>query len=622
MRPYDCDKSIGDARRSFNRGSGRLDVGNQVTELAGRKRPVDDDFKRGFQPGEEPFGLGRIGDDGKRRELACRQGNEGERWSKWFGNGEAIGRPEVGECTESLPHCRCHCEPSLRYGFVAGRRCLRSQSLRKVYPKYTHVEGMLCGGMDTLSNLLLRLRMDGSESADMEVKRAAGGFPESVVPTLCAFANRPGGGTVLLGVDEAIGFATVPVDAPALARRIADVVRQRLDPPPSIAVSIEECEGNPVVVASVEELAIGVKPCRIRSGVQQGVWIRAFDGDYRASDVEVQAFFAARVAPTHDRAPVEGATMRHLDHDLVAGFLASRRAALNPSGRAAGKNDADLLEASSVMIGNQPTVAGLLMLGTFPQQFFPGLHLRAVFRPGDSDPLERAADAPRLEGPISEIMTSAVRWVSQMTPTAIVGTGRGGVVDRPTWPLDAIRELVGNALLHRDLSWSVNEPVMLNLSNDSLVVRSPGGLYGVSVEELGRRGVTPARNATMMAIATHVRMPEGQNRAVEQLATGIPTVRADFAQRGFPEPRFTDDAVRFTAVGLRSEPAPHRRLGDAPTRVLEALGNDRRDVNELATALGRSKQVVRRDLNELAADGLVLIDGGQGRRTTYRRSDG
>ncbi len=475
---------------------------------------------------------------------------------------------------------------------------------------------------NTLSALLLRLRLDGSESADVEVKRASGGFPESVVPTLCAYANRPGGGTVLLGVDEAIGFATVSIDAPALARRIADVVRQRLDPPPSISVSIEDCEGHSVVIASVEELAVGTKPCRIRTGEKQGVWIRAFDGDYRASDVEVQAFYTARLAPTHDRAPVDGATLRDLDSDLVAGFLASRRAALNPSGRAAGKSDADLLEASSVMIGEQPTVAGLLMLGTFPQQFFPGLHLRAVFRRGDAGPLERAADAPRLEGPISEILTSAVRWVSQMTPTAIVGTGRGAVVDRPTWPLDSVRELVGNALLHRDLSWSVNEPVMLNLSNDSLVVRSPGGLYGISVEELGRRGVTPARNATLMAIATHVRLPDGQNRAVEQLATGIPTVRAEFAERGFPEPRFTDDAVRFTVAGLRSEPAPRRRLGDAPTRVLAALGNDQRDVTELAMALGRSKQVVRRDLNELAADGLVVIDGGPGRRTTYRRSEG
>ena len=40
----------------------------------------------------------------------------------------------------------------------------------------------------------------------IEVKSAAGGLPKSLTSTLSALANDPGGGTIILGLDEAAGF--------------------------------------------------------------------------------------------------------------------------------------------------------------------------------------------------------------------------------------------------------------------------------------------------------------------------------------------------------------------------------------------------------------------------------
>jgi ATP-dependent DNA helicase RecG len=53
------------------------------------------------------------------------------------------------------------------------------------------------------------LRAEGGDLPGIEVKAAAGGLPDSLLPTLCAFANRPGGGTVILGLDEAAGFTPI-----------------------------------------------------------------------------------------------------------------------------------------------------------------------------------------------------------------------------------------------------------------------------------------------------------------------------------------------------------------------------------------------------------------------------
>jgi ATP-dependent DNA helicase RecG len=194
-----------------------------------------------------------------------------------------------------------------------------------------------------------------------------------------------------------------------------------------------------------------VKPCRVRVGRHQGVWIRAFDGDYRASDVDVQAFFACRTPPKSDRVAVDEATL-DLDVSRVAQFLASSRRAADPGTHAFSMTDMELLRATSVMVGDRPSLAGFLALGVAPQRVFPGLHVRAVNRrSGDTDADPRADDAPRFEGPIPEMMDAVVRWVARSTPTAIVGNATGAVTDEPQWPLDAVRALIGNALLHRDL---------------------------------------------------------------------------------------------------------------------------------------------------------------------------
>ncbi|MDQ2812622.1 MAG: ATP-binding protein [Actinomycetota bacterium] len=52
-----------------------------------------------------------------------------------------------------------------------------------------------------LAEVIEGLRAAGTEFEDVEVKRAAGGVPESLASTLAAFANARGG-VVILGLDE------------------------------------------------------------------------------------------------------------------------------------------------------------------------------------------------------------------------------------------------------------------------------------------------------------------------------------------------------------------------------------------------------------------------------------
>lgn len=71
-----------------------------------------------------------------------------------------------------------------------------------------------------------------------------------------------------------------------------------------------------MIVARVHECDPSAKPCRITAS--GAAYIRGYDGDFRLSALEEQAFLAARQPPMFDRKPVEGATR------LISTVISSR----------------------------------------------------------------------------------------------------------------------------------------------------------------------------------------------------------------------------------------------------------------------------------------------------------
>ena len=121
-----------------------------------------------------------------------------------------------------------------------------------------------------------------------------------------------------------------------------------------------------------------------------------------------------------------------------------------------------------------PSVAGLLALGIYPQQHLPGTGLQAVLAPGPERSQTRALDSRRFDGPIPRMLADALAWVSRSSPTEIRAAPNGVVRDVPAWPTAAVRELIGNALIHRDLApWALGETPLLRLDRDRLVTKNP-----------------------------------------------------------------------------------------------------------------------------------------------------
>jgi hypothetical protein len=312
---------------------------------------------------------------------------------------------------------------------------------------------------EDLSRLVAGLRSAGSDTA-VEVKSARGGLPEPLTSTLSALANHPGGGLVLLGIDEDEGLRPVNLrDRQALKQALGSKARSFV-PPVRLTIENAVVDGTTVIAATVHECDPSAKPCR--AAASGAAYLRSYDGDCAMSDLEAQGFLATRRPPHFDRAPVDGTTRDDLDPDLLANWATAVQArSPHTLGRFEGP---ELLRRAGMLTdAGTATVAGLLALGKYPQQWLPRYVVQAAVAPFPGDPPgTRAHDLVALDGPVPRMLDGAMSWARRNLSTRVVAGPDGTVHDAPELPMEAFREVISNALIHRDLdAWS--EPMAVEL---------------------------------------------------------------------------------------------------------------------------------------------------------------
>jgi len=462
--------------------------------------------------------------------------------------------------------------------------------------------------------MIHELRNAGGDTAHIEVKSALRGFPDSVMETLSAFANTPEGGEIIFGLDESEGFTATGVYDPQLCQQaVVNMARHGLLPAMAITTEIATLDGTTVVIAHVPEADRTLKPVKVRkSGL---AYLRQYDGDYAISELEEQAFIADRGQPTFDEVPVERASITDLDATAVQKYLAERRL-VSPT--LAAMTDDDVLLRTGVIVEGHPTVSGLLSLGIYPQQFFANLGIQASLLPaGGSRPETRAFDSASITGSIPTMLEEAVSWVYRTAGRSIVGNARtGAVTNKLAYPLIAVRELVANALIHRDLGpHALNQPITLQIQGNRLLISNPGGLFGLRLDSLGH---TPShlRNGRLAEMCQYV-TTRGRERVVERLGTGIPAVRESLKEAGMNPPLFIDQGVRFVAIML-AEPAGTARPSTSSAIVQSTLASrGPLTTRQLCTLTGLTARQTTHALRQLVSMGQVTASPIDGRSNLY-----
>ena len=393
-----------------------------------------------------------------------------------------------------------------------------------------------------LVELVNKILQTKSESNYLEVKAAREGCPK-LLETLSSFSNQNGGGVIVFGIDEKNGFEVCGVyDSADLQKKLMEQAIQ-MEPELRPLCTVVNIDGRTVVSAEIQEIDNDQKPCFYKGvGRLKGSYVRVGDGDRHMTEYEVYSYEAFRKKIQDELRVVERATLSDIETDAHTEYILSMRTK-KPNLAGLANNKINSLQGFAV--DNKPTLAGILLFSLYPQGFFPQLCITAVSIQGteisiDNAANERFIDNARIEGNIALMLDGALKFVRKnMKTSTFIDSQTGKRADKTEYPIIAVRELILNALVHRDYSNHTDfTPITIKMFSNRLEIENPGGLYGrMTLDRLGK-AAADTRNP-FLANALEV-LAITENRY-----SGIPTVYSAMKNAGLPEPKFENERGVF-----------------------------------------------------------------------------
>lgn len=500
---------------------------------------------------------------------------------------------------------------------------------------------------ENFASVIESLRLRQGDSDSIEVKRAQGGLPSDMGRTIAAFANMPAGGTIIFGIDEKSGFTLTGVEDPvSLEAALIQHCRSQVSPAPHIETHVFDVEEKKVLVFDVRPL-----PFHERPATYQGIaYLRQSDGEYPMQPWELRMIesekFTALESRRFDAKTVSGTRADDLVPELVERYL---RVVRRDSPRLTNRSDEEILRRTGVVSENgQLTLAGLYGLGDYPQGAFPALTITAAVRLSDTDE-ERSRNLVHFEGPIPVLLDELMLWCERSLNRIQRYKPNGKMEDALELPLSAIRELVANALIHRDLSPNTldfGKSIQIRLHPNNLMILSPGGLRGVSIEQLmSQSHAQAAVNQTLYQIMRRMTNLDGE-RIIEGEGGGVQHVFDVTHKQGLRKPTLVNSGTEFKALLWRPDPGepllpaprkeatkaekrhklsvPHHSSEAGPTKNEPLIINLLRTHGELtaqqiAKISGLTLGQLYYALAHAREGGRIIMEGSQGKRsTTYR----
>ena len=255
-----------------------------------------------------------------------------------------------------------------------------------------------------------------------------------------------------------------------------------------------------------------------------------------------------------------------------------------------------------------PTGLGLLLFGENPQTVYPNAVIKVTQTIGG-----RETDVDTITGPLIKQPEKLYEWYKDKLSSHIDRTApkRERVYD---YPLDVIRELAINAIVHRDYDIK-GAPVYFEISDDAIVIKSPGQPEPpLKMEQIASFSAPSlSRNPIIMFVMDKFEL-------VEQRGLGFTAVRT-LPEKHLPIPivSFDDPYIVITL------PLTYESTSDS---VIDSLSEEERRCKDFVLLNAPvSRQQVQKHLEidakkaerllKRLIDKKVLIRIGTGRSTKY-----
>ena len=393
------------------------------------------------------------------------------------------------------------------------------------------------------------LRQRTIEGERVEYK--AGWNPESVLHTICAFANdfhNLGGGYVVVGVEERDGLPVLPPKG-IEARRI-DAVQSELlrlgqsgiQPQYHPLTGVYEVEGRTILVLWApggETRPYKARVSLARGGTEWAYYIRRHSSTVGARGADERELLSLAATVPFDDRYHQTASLDDLSLRLIGQFLRDVGSDLPLE---TGLSTEILGRRMNIVGGPSeacfPKNVGLLFFNEAPHRFFPTTQIDVVWFP--DGPGGDRFEEKEFRGPLAVILREAIEFIDRnyLKETVIKHPRQPEAERLWNFPLAAIEESLVNAIYHR--SYEEREPVEVRITPQELTILSfPGADRSIRMEDLqtGRAINRRYRNRRIGEFLKELDLAEGRS-------TGIPKILRAMRKNGSPAPLFESDDDR------------------------------------------------------------------------------
>jgi ATP-dependent DNA helicase RecG len=430
-------------------------------------------------------------------------------------------------------------------------------------------------------------------------------LPITLAETLVAMANSAGG-EVLIGISPRAGHVIGVNDSAVVMDKVFQAV---LHTDPSLVLPMPKSvkiRGQCVVWVVVPR---GLPHAYSLNGRYLG---RDHSQNAPLAPRKLRALMVERgVLPFETRIP-DSAVISDLDPEQIQAYI-------NTLGYPSDTSPEELLfqRGCLKLIDGEyvPTYAGLLLFGKHPQRWLPSASILAVRFAGEtfSDRFVKKDMAGSLPVQLRQAISFLLENINRSV--VIEGMEHSETLE---YPFEAVREILVNAVAHRDYNLQ-GDNIHINLFTNRLEVHSPGVLPGpVNLDNLLEARFS--RNPVLMQVLSDLGFGE-------RIGYGLDRVVRTLSEKGMPQPVFEEIGGSFR-VALRKGTAPLRMesllasykrflLNPRQEAAIIYISQNHRVTNREFQDLCPDvhPETLRRDLADLAHKGIIMKIGDK--RATY-----
>jgi len=303
-----------------------------------------------------------------------------------------------------------------------------------------------------------------SEQQNIEYKQS---WHDDYLKWVCGFANAIGG-IIYIGIDNK-GIVTHLTDYAKLMEDIPNKIRNSMGI--ICDVQLEDKQGK-------KYISIKINPYSVAVSLRGRYYYRTGSTKMELTGVELNEFLLKKAGKTWDDVVEEGATIYDIDEKSIAKLIEdSREKGRMPDTK--GLSAFQVLEKLQLTEGKKLKRAAIVLFGKDPNLFYPNVQVKIGRFGTDSTDL-RFHEI--VEGNLVYMLNEVELQLNHkflIRPVEFVGMHR---IERDEYPVDALREMLLNALVHRTY---MGAHVQMRVYDDRLSVWNEGALpFGMSLDEL------------------------------------------------------------------------------------------------------------------------------------------